>query len=187
MGTWILIVVIFAVTDEKNGSAGNLAPLIIGLCACIIGLSYGSVSGWVKTPKTSFYSWFQWCYQPCTWSRSPGICQLGSIIWYWLSRHVLVDSNDWTVDWWSIWSLHLSYIHFCSSRDTIFTSENNKWRRVVDNQSLHNFKSIKFDINCMICHEIVYIISRSIGEYFRLTQAYTKDIIKWDNEVKIEV
>ena len=45
MGTWILIVVIFAVTDEKNGSAGNLAPLIIGLCACIIGLSYGSISG----------------------------------------------------------------------------------------------------------------------------------------------
>ena len=45
MGTWILIIVIFAVTDEKNGSAGNLAPFIIGLCACIIGLSYGSISG----------------------------------------------------------------------------------------------------------------------------------------------
>ena len=45
MGTWILLVVIFAVTDNKNGSAGNLAPLIVGLCACVIGLSYGSVSG----------------------------------------------------------------------------------------------------------------------------------------------
>ena len=46
LGTWILLVVIFAMTDEKNGSVGNLNPVLIGICVIVIGLSFGITSGY---------------------------------------------------------------------------------------------------------------------------------------------
>ena len=45
LGTWILLVVIFAMIDEKNGSVGNLNPVLIGICVIVIGLSFGITSG----------------------------------------------------------------------------------------------------------------------------------------------
>lgn len=38
--------VIFAMTDEKNGSVGNLNPVLIGICVIVIGLSFGITSGY---------------------------------------------------------------------------------------------------------------------------------------------
>ena len=46
LGTWILLVVIFSMTDEKNGSLGNLNPVLIGICVIVIGLSFGITSGY---------------------------------------------------------------------------------------------------------------------------------------------
>ena len=46
LGTWILLVVIFAMIDEKNGSVGNLNPVLIGICVIVIGLSFGITSGY---------------------------------------------------------------------------------------------------------------------------------------------
>jgi len=45
LGTFILVMVIFAVTDDKNTSPGNAAPILIGLAACVVGLSYGVNGG----------------------------------------------------------------------------------------------------------------------------------------------
>merc|ERR1711935_669144 len=45
LGTFILLMVIFATTDSKNASPGNGAPVVIGLAACVIGLSYGVNGG----------------------------------------------------------------------------------------------------------------------------------------------
>ena len=47
MGTFILVMVIFAVTDTRNASPGNAAPILIGLAACCVGLSYGVNGGFV--------------------------------------------------------------------------------------------------------------------------------------------
>lgn len=38
--------VIFAMIDEKNGSVGNLNPVLIGICVIVIGLSFGITSGY---------------------------------------------------------------------------------------------------------------------------------------------
>ena len=48
LGTWILLVVIFSMTDERNGSLGNLNPVLIGICVIVIGLSFGITSGFEK-------------------------------------------------------------------------------------------------------------------------------------------
>ena len=45
LGTFILVMVIFATTDSKNASPGNVAPIVIGIAACVIGLAYGVNGG----------------------------------------------------------------------------------------------------------------------------------------------
>ena len=40
--------VIFSMTDERNGSLGNLNPVLIGICVIVIGLSFGITSGFEK-------------------------------------------------------------------------------------------------------------------------------------------
>ena len=35
LGTFILVMVIFAVTDSRNASPGNAAPIVIGIAACL--------------------------------------------------------------------------------------------------------------------------------------------------------
>lgn len=50
IGTWILITVIFSVTDKRNANPGGAAPLLIGLAACTIGLSYGANGGGAINP-----------------------------------------------------------------------------------------------------------------------------------------
>ena len=49
VGTFILTMVIFAVTDSHN-SMGSLGPIVIGLSACIVGLSYGVNGGAAINP-----------------------------------------------------------------------------------------------------------------------------------------
>ena len=49
VGTFILTMVIFTVTDSRN-AMGNLAPIVIGLSACIVGLSYGVNGGAAINP-----------------------------------------------------------------------------------------------------------------------------------------
>ena len=46
--------VIFSMTDERNGSLGNLNPVLIGICVIVIGLSFGITSG-LETFNAYFY------------------------------------------------------------------------------------------------------------------------------------
>jgi glycerol uptake facilitator protein len=54
LGTAILLFLIFAVTDERNQPAGNLAPLIIGLIVVGIGVSFGALHGYAINPARDF-------------------------------------------------------------------------------------------------------------------------------------
>jgi len=50
VATWILITVIFALLDAKNVNPGGIAPFLIGIAACVIGLSYGANGGGAINP-----------------------------------------------------------------------------------------------------------------------------------------
>ncbi len=54
--TMFLVMVIFAVTDDKNSGApkSNLAPIMIGLTIAIIGGSFGSLTGFAMNPARDF-------------------------------------------------------------------------------------------------------------------------------------
>lgn len=51
IATWILLTVIFAVTDNRNTNPGGLAPLLIGLAAVGIALSYGTGGGAINPAR----------------------------------------------------------------------------------------------------------------------------------------
>jgi len=55
LGTALLLLLVFAVTDERNQPpAGNLTPLIIGLIVVAIGVSFGSLHGYAINPARDF-------------------------------------------------------------------------------------------------------------------------------------
>ncbi len=55
IGTGLLILLIFAITDEFNAPPGaNLAPLMIGLVVVAIGISFGGMHGYAINPARDF-------------------------------------------------------------------------------------------------------------------------------------
>jgi len=55
IGTGLLILLIFAITDELNSPPGaNLAPLMIGLVVVAIGMSFGGMHGYPINPARDF-------------------------------------------------------------------------------------------------------------------------------------
>ena len=55
IGTALLILLIFAITDEFNAPPGsNLAPLMIGLVVVAIGMSFGGMHGYAINPARDF-------------------------------------------------------------------------------------------------------------------------------------
>jgi len=55
IGTGLLILMIFAITDELNTPPGaNLAPLMVGLVVVAIGMSFGGMHGYAINPARDF-------------------------------------------------------------------------------------------------------------------------------------
>jgi glycerol uptake facilitator protein len=55
IGTALLLLLIFAITDEFNSPpAANMAPLIIGLVVVAIGMSFGAMHGYAINPARDF-------------------------------------------------------------------------------------------------------------------------------------
>jgi len=55
IGTGLLLLLIFAITDEFNAPPGaNLAPLLIGLVVVAIGMSFGAMHGYPINPARDF-------------------------------------------------------------------------------------------------------------------------------------
>jgi glycerol uptake facilitator protein len=54
IGTALLLLLIFAITDERNSPPGNLTPLMIGLVVVAIGMSFGSMHGYPLNPARDF-------------------------------------------------------------------------------------------------------------------------------------
>ncbi len=55
VGTFFLVLFVFAVTDEYNAPPGvNLAPLIVGFIVLAIGISFGANSGYAINPARDF-------------------------------------------------------------------------------------------------------------------------------------
>ncbi|MFZ0594296.1 MAG: MIP/aquaporin family protein [Bryobacteraceae bacterium] len=55
LGTALLLLVIFAVTDRRNlAPAGSLAPILVGFSVVAIGMSFGSLYGYAINPARDF-------------------------------------------------------------------------------------------------------------------------------------
>ncbi len=54
LGTALLLLLVFAVIDEKNQFTGNLAPVLVGLVVVAIGISFGSLHGYAINPARDF-------------------------------------------------------------------------------------------------------------------------------------
>ncbi len=55
IGTGLLVLLIFAITDERNAPPGaNLAPAMIGLVVVAIGMSFGGMHGYAINPARDF-------------------------------------------------------------------------------------------------------------------------------------
>ena len=54
IGTALLLLLIFAIVDERNQPVGNLAPLLIGLVVVAIGISFGGLHGYAINPARDF-------------------------------------------------------------------------------------------------------------------------------------
>jgi len=54
IGTALLLLMIFAITDERNQPPGNLGPLMIGLVVVVIGMSFGGMHGYPINPARDF-------------------------------------------------------------------------------------------------------------------------------------
>ena len=55
IGTALLLLLIFAITDERNVPLGaNLSPLMIGLVVVAIGMSFGAMHGYAINPARDF-------------------------------------------------------------------------------------------------------------------------------------
>ncbi len=55
IGTGLLVLLVFAITDEFNSPPGaNLAPVLIGLVVVVIGMSLGGIHGYPINPARDF-------------------------------------------------------------------------------------------------------------------------------------
>ena len=54
IGTALLLMMIFALTDERNQPPGNLVPILIGLVVVAIGMSFGGMHGYAINPARDF-------------------------------------------------------------------------------------------------------------------------------------
>src|SRR5204863_2177753 len=55
IGTALLLMMILALTDEKNQPPGaNLTPLLIGLIVVAVGISFGGMHGYAINPARDF-------------------------------------------------------------------------------------------------------------------------------------
>jgi glycerol uptake facilitator protein len=55
IGTGLLVLLIFAITDEFNMPPGaNLAPLMIGMVVVAVGMSFGGIHGYAINPARDF-------------------------------------------------------------------------------------------------------------------------------------
>lgn len=54
IGTALLLLLIFAIVDERNQPSGILAPLLIGLAVVAIGMSFGGLHGYAINPARDF-------------------------------------------------------------------------------------------------------------------------------------
>lgn len=54
IGTALLVLMILAITEERNQPAGALAPLMIGLVVVAIGISFGGLHGYAINPARDF-------------------------------------------------------------------------------------------------------------------------------------
>jgi glycerol uptake facilitator protein len=54
IGTALLLLMIFAITDERNQPPANLTPLVIGLVVVGIGMSFGGMHGYAINPARDF-------------------------------------------------------------------------------------------------------------------------------------
>lgn len=50
IGTAILLLMIFAITDERNQPSGVLTPILVGLVVVVIGMSFGALHGYAINP-----------------------------------------------------------------------------------------------------------------------------------------
>src|SRR5580692_1992071 len=55
IGTALLMLMIFAITDERNTPPGsNMAPLMVGLVVVVIGMAFGGMHGYAINPARDF-------------------------------------------------------------------------------------------------------------------------------------
>ena len=54
IGTALLLLMIFAITDERNQPPLNLQPLIVGLVVVVIGMAFGGMHGYAINPARDF-------------------------------------------------------------------------------------------------------------------------------------
>ncbi len=54
IGTALLLLLVFAIVDERNQFAGALAPVLVGLAVVAIGISYGALHGYAINPARDF-------------------------------------------------------------------------------------------------------------------------------------
>jgi glycerol uptake facilitator protein len=55
IGTGLLLLMIFAITDERNSPPGaNMTPLMIGLIVVVIGMAFGGMHGYAINPARDF-------------------------------------------------------------------------------------------------------------------------------------
>jgi len=54
IGTAILLMLIFAITDERNQPSGILTPLLVGLVVVGIGMAFGALHGYAINPARDF-------------------------------------------------------------------------------------------------------------------------------------
>lgn len=54
VGTALLLLLIFAITDERNQPTGQLGPILVGLVVVAIGMSFGGMHGYAINPARDF-------------------------------------------------------------------------------------------------------------------------------------
>ncbi len=54
MGTALLLLLIFAISDPRNQPVGELGPLLVGLVVVAIGMSFGGMHGYAINPARDF-------------------------------------------------------------------------------------------------------------------------------------
>jgi glycerol uptake facilitator protein len=54
LGTALLVLLVFAITDDRNQPSGALTPLAVGLVVVAIGISWGGMHGYAINPARDF-------------------------------------------------------------------------------------------------------------------------------------